>query len=127
MDMQTYQELALRTAPGGPPRNSDTETLYITGERTQWLLGTLGLCGEAGEIAEVIKKHVFHGHPLDTETRSKLRKECGDVLWYLNYIAALLDRNLAEIADLNIEKLTTRYPEGTFSNERSMNRAVGDV
>ena len=127
MDMETYQELALRTAPGGPPRNSKTAALDLTGEQKQWLLGTLGLCGEAGELAEVIKKHVFHGHPMDAETRSKLRKECGDCLWYLNYIASLLDRNLGEIADLNIEKLTSRYPEGTFSTERSIHRAVGDV
>ena len=121
MDMQTYQELALRTAPGGPPRNSAVSV------DMQWLLGALGLCGESGEIAEIIKKHVFHGHPLDGETRSKLRKECGDVLWYLNYLANLLDRNLGEIADLNIEKLTSRYPKGTFSTERSIHRAVGDV
>ena len=127
MDMQTYQELALRTAPGGPPRNSRTVALALTGDQKQWLLGALGLCGEAGELAEVIKKHVFHEHPMDAETRSKLRKECGDCLWYLNYIAALLDRDLGEIADLNIEKLMARYPEGTFSAERSMCRAVGDV
>jgi NTP pyrophosphatase (non-canonical NTP hydrolase) len=78
----------------------------------------LGLTGEAGEVADIIKKTVFHGHELDLV---ELEKELGDVLWYLANIATVSGLNLSDIAEKNIEKLKKRYPEG-FSQERSINR-----
>lgn len=82
-------------------------------------VSTIKLCGEAGEVAELIGKHLGHGHDLD---RDKLRKELGDVLWYLADIAARNELTLAEIAEANIEKLRRRYPDG-FDPERSKHRS----
>lgn len=113
-----YQQLALLTAPGA-------EKISPTREQMELLLGGMGAAGEAGEIADDIKKHVFHGHPLDA---SKLTKEMGDVLWYLNYLAHVcLHTTLEAVMEANINKLAARYPEGTFSIERSVNRVAGDV
>ncbi|HSE45054.1 MAG TPA: nucleoside triphosphate pyrophosphohydrolase family protein, partial [Gemmatimonadales bacterium] len=78
----------------------------------------LGIAGEAGEVADLIKKWVGHGHPADTE---KLAKELGDVLWYVAALSAEFGLDMGEIAQLNIDKLRARYPEG-FSTERSLNR-----
>lgn len=78
----------------------------------------LGLSGEAGEVTELIKKHVGHGHDLN---REHMKKELGDVLWYVAECAALAGFTLEEVAQANIDKLSARYPEG-FSEWRSVNR-----
>jgi NTP pyrophosphatase (non-canonical NTP hydrolase) len=79
----------------------------------------LGIAGEAGEVADLIKKAVFHGHKIEKE---KIKKELGDVLWYTGQVARLAGITLEEVATANIEKLMKRYPEG-FSSEASINRA----
>lgn len=84
---------------------------------------TLGLSGESGEVAELVKKHLGHGHPLD---RDRVVKELGDVLWYVAALATLLRVPLAEVAEQNIEKLRARYPDG-FDHGRSQNRKEGDL
>lgn len=109
-----YQSLALRTA--------SKESLVD--ERTMLNAAALGLNGEAGEIADHVKKVMFHGHPLDNDTRDKIVKELGDILWYCAMGARALGVPLGEIARINVEKLMKRYPEG-FSSERSMNRPHG--
>ena len=78
----------------------------------------LGLAGESGEVADLIKKHIAHGHDLDLD---KLKKELGDVLWYIAGIAHLHGMTLSEVAIANIDKLLKRYPDG-FSHEASINR-----
>lgn len=94
------------------------------------LEGALGLSGETGEVVDIIKKAVYHGHAVTNETgscklskedRDKLIDELGDVLWYTNLIAYSVGAPLSEIADHNIKKLKNRYPEG-FSSEASKNR-----
>lgn len=69
----------------------------------------LGLAGEAGETAELIKKHLYHRAPLDKE---KVRKELGDVLWYVATLAHAAGLTLSDVALGNVDKLRTRYPEG---------------
>lgn len=81
----------------------------------------LGLAGESGEVVELIKKAVFHGHDLD---RLKLRKELGDVLWYLAAIATMCGLDLDDVAEGNISKLKARYPDG-FDKAASVARAEG--
>lgn len=83
--------------------------------------GGLGMAGESGEVADIIKKVVSQGHPLDAEKRGKIKKELGDVLWYIAEVATLLDLSLDEVAQDNVDKLLARYPEG-FSTDRSLNR-----
>ncbi len=80
--------------------------------------GVMGLCGEAGEAIDIVKKHLHQGHELD---RKKLAAELGDIAWYLAETAHALDIPLEEIFRGNIDKLKRRYPEG-FTTERSINR-----
>ena len=68
---------------------------------------TLGLCGESGEVAEKVKKHLRDGSSLD-----ELKKELGDVLWYISAIASDLKLSLDDIAETNISKLTSRLERG---------------
>ena len=82
------------------------------------LNGVMGLCGESGECIDLVKKHLFQGHPLD---REKLGRELGDVAWYLAEAAFALDLSLEEILRGNLDKLHSRYPQG-FDADRSMNR-----
>jgi NTP pyrophosphatase (non-canonical NTP hydrolase) len=78
---------------------------------------TLGISGEAGEVADEVKKLLYHGH----QPSGKLEKELGDVLWYVARLADVLGFKLSEIAEMNIEKLASRYPEG-FSKKASRER-----
>ncbi|WP_270943123.1 nucleoside triphosphate pyrophosphohydrolase family protein [Romboutsia lituseburensis] len=79
---------------------------------------TLGLVCESGEVGDIIKKHLYHGHDLD---KNKIVSELGDVMWYLNNICNVLDISIEEVAKSNIEKLMKRYPDG-FSKNDSINR-----
>lgn len=105
MKLNEYQELAFRTSGTG-----DYEKKLA--------VSALGIAGEAGEVADLIKKYVGHGHPLDVP---KITKELGDVLWYVSDIAALIGVSLEKVATTNIEKLKKRYPNG-FSERDSINR-----
>jgi NTP pyrophosphatase (non-canonical NTP hydrolase) len=78
----------------------------------------LGIGGEAGEVADMLKKHIGHGHDLEVD---KLGKELGDVLWYIQEIGHIIGYPLEQIARDNIEKLKKRYPGG-FDEEKSINR-----
>lgn len=82
------------------------------------LNGVMGLCGEAGEAIDIVKKHLHQGHALD---RDALKKELGDIAWYLAETAYALDIPLEEILTANLAKLKQRYPEG-FDAKKSMNR-----
>ncbi len=80
--------------------------------------GVMGLCGESGEVIDLVKKHLHQGHKLDKE---KITKELGDVMWYISEIAYSLDIDLETILKLNIDKLSKRYPNG-FNTNDSINR-----
>jgi NTP pyrophosphatase (non-canonical NTP hydrolase) len=85
--------------------------------------GALGLAGESGEVADLIKKAYFQGHAID---REHIAKELGDILWYIAEAATAIDYQLDDIAQMNINKLLARYPEG-FDAEKSLHRKEGDV
>ena len=88
------------------------------------LYAAIGMCGEAGEVSELVKKYEYHGHAIDTE---HLARELGDVLWYVAYMADLFGYSLGKIMAINQEKLAKRYPDGKFDAERSRNRKEGDI
>ena len=106
MTINEYQKLAMTTL--NP--ELDKKDILIN--------GVMGLCGESGEVIDIVKKHLAQGHELDKE---KIVKELGDVAWYIAEIATVLDVELEDILVQNIEKLKARYPEG-FSTEKSINR-----
>ncbi len=83
------------------------------------LNGVLGLSGESGECADIVKKHLFQGHEMN---KDKLKDELGDVLWYVALTAKGLGLTLEDIAQYNIEKLSKRYPTGHFRVEDSRHR-----
>lgn len=114
LDFDQYQALALRTA--SPESLVDAPTMLNA--------AALGLSGESGEIADHVKKVMFHGHPLDQATQDKIAKEIGDILWYCAIAAHGIGMGLGDVARMNVEKLRKRYPEG-FSTERSLNRPYG--
>lgn len=80
--------------------------------------GALGLSGEAGEVTDMIKKHLIYGKELDHD---KLKKECGDVLWYMAVILDGIGSSFEEVMALNIAKLEARYPSG-FSEQAALDR-----
>lgn len=101
-----------------------TEALRTAQEKCRKLANCgLGLAGEAGECADLIKKHLFHGHDLNKE---HLAKELGDVAWYLAVTAYAIGYPLEDVLKLNIDKLRQRYPDG-FDADRSQHRAKEDV
>lgn len=91
--------------------------------RADFLTGALGLSGEAGELNDLVKKWIFHKKPLD---REHMKKEIGDVCWYIADICHSMGFDLGEIFQMNIDKLKARYPEG-FSEQRANNRSEGDI
>lgn len=108
MTPDDYVALAMRTIPPG----SSAERMILN--------GALGLAGEAGEVADYVKKHIFHNHPFDKDS---ITDELGDILWYIALFCYALDESLESILKKNIAKLVSRYPNG-FSSERSINRGV---
>lgn len=88
------------------------------------LYAAIGMCGEAGEVSELVKKYAYHGHTIDTE---HLARELGDVLWYVSYMAHLFGYSLGKIMEMNQDKLAKRYPDGKFDEERSRNRKEDDI
>lgn len=105
MNMLDYQQNVMRTA-----RNA-------LSHRDKLLNGALGL-GEAGEVQNLIKKSVYHGHDIPVVD---VCDELGDILFYVTWLADTLGWSLEQVAAHNVSKLKRRYPDG-FSEERSKNR-----
>lgn len=143
LSFDQYQKETLRTAAGSVKINhGETKGDDIPGIN----LGAVGVAGESTELFELfvgqmknfmqaaelvvtagktldyLKKVVFHDHPID---REKVKKELGDVLWYVSVLAHMCGFSLSEIAEANVAKLRIRFPEG-FDSARSMNRKPGD-
>lgn len=127
MTGNNYQKLAMRTNDQMADHRLNKELLKHT-----WpedikvggiLNGVLGLTGESGEFADVIKKWIFHEKPLDMD---HAKKELGDVLWYVAMICESFNWSMEEIMSLNIDKLIARYPEG-FDTDKANNRKAGDI
>ena len=86
-----------------------------------------GMCSEAGEFMEIVKKLKFQGKPYDNANKEHLTKELGDIMWYVAQAALALDVRLDEVIYTNTLKLAARYPNQMFEVGYSENRAPGDI
>ena len=91
------------------------------------LTASVGMCAEAGEFTEVVKKIVFQGKPVNEENLFHLKRELGDIMWYVAQACMGLGTSLDEIIEMNVDKLKARYPGGEFDVHYSENRKEGDV
>lgn len=108
---ESYTDLALKTL------NKD-----VFEQKDLILNASLGLSGEVGEVNDIIKKYMYHGHKLDDDMKEKIILELGDVCWYVALMAWAIDKTKFEdVLNKNIEKLEKRY-HGEFSTEKSVNR-----
>lgn len=107
-----YQRLANRTLLPAPE-------MKLTDAEVMKLWNAIGLAGEAGELCELIKKGILHRHGIDLD---KIKKEAGDICWYLAGLLTQLGLSFDEVLSGNIEKLKQRYPDG-FTSADSKKRA----
>lgn len=124
MNGKEYQNLAMRTNDG----NANFRLRQAQVDNIEYDVGgifnsCLGLSGEVGEFNNMIKKWVFHEKKIDVE---HLKKECGDILWYIAMVCHSFNWNMDEIMQMNIDKLKARYPDG-FDITKSNNRKIDDV
>ena len=91
------------------------------------ITAAFGLSAEAGEFTEVVKKILLQGKPYNEDNVFHMKRELGDICWYLSQAFMALDTNFEEILQMNYEKLSARYPEGSFNVYKSENRVENDV
>ena len=91
------------------------------------LTAALGLTAESGEFTEVVKKIILQGKPYNEDNVFHLKRELGDICWYLAQACMALDTTFDEIIEMNVEKLQSRYPGGEFDVHHSENRKEGDL
>lgn len=106
LTLDQYMMLAMRTAN------------HEQSDRDKLAEAAMGIAGEAGEVVDHIKKHFSQGHKLN---KDEVSKELGDLLWYMAYMAYILELSLDDVGYGNIEKLERRYPNG-FDTQNSINR-----
>ncbi len=109
MDFNKYQELAGRTIANKHKGAMELHALH-------------GMVGEIGELHSLYQKN-FQGHHFDVE---HAKKELGDLLWFVAEYCSAMGWNMSDVAQLNIDKLKARFPDG-FEAERSLNRKAGDI
>ena len=94
---------------------------------TQLLTAALGLTAESGEFTEVVKKIFLQGKPYNEDNVFHMKRELGDICWYLAQACMALDTTFDEVIEMNVEKLQSRYPGGSFDVHNSENRKEGDL
>ena len=91
------------------------------------LTAALGLTAESGEFTEVVKKIILQGKPYNEDNVFHMKRELGDICWYLAQACMALDTTFDEIIEMNVDKLKARYPGGEFDVHKSENRREGDL
>ena len=91
------------------------------------LTAALGLTAESGEFTEVVKKIILQGKPYNEDNVFHMKRELGDICWYLAQACMALDTTFDEIIEMNVDKLKARYPGGEFDVHKSENRKEGDL
>ena len=132
VDLNKYKEFVkeVTSAPSldWPVLSSHLTGLEVNGANvTQLATAALGLTAESGEFAEVVKKIFFQGKPYNEENVFHMKRELGDICWYLAQACMALDTTFDEVIEMNVEKLKARYPGGEFDVHKSENRKEGDL
>ena len=117
-ESKKYYDFAQRIAILQDRDNFPTERL---------LTSAVGMSAEAGEFTEVVKKIIFQGKPVNEENLFHLKRELGDIMWYVAQACMGLNVSLDEIIEMNVDKLKSRYPGGSFDVHYSENRKEGDL
>lgn len=91
------------------------------------MTGAIGIASEGGEFAEIVKKCVFQGKPLDDDTVFHIKRELGDIAWYFVNACRAIGENPSAVIEENVRKLEARYPGGAFDVHYSENRKDGDL
>ena len=91
------------------------------------LTAALGLTAESGEFTEVVKKIILQGKPYNEDNVFHMKRELGDICWYIAQACMALDTSFDEIIEMNVDKLKARYPGGEFDVNKSENRKEGDL
>ena len=91
------------------------------------LTAALGLTAESGEFTEIVKKIILQGKPYNNENVFHMKRELGDICWYIAQACMALDTTFDEIIEMNVNKLEARYPGGSFDVHKSENRKEGDL
>jgi len=91
------------------------------------ITAAFGLTAEAGEFTEVVKKIILQGKPYNEDNVFHMKRELGDICWYIAQACMALDTSFDEIMEMNVEKLKARYPGGEFDVHNSENRKDGDL
>lgn len=132
IDSQKYIEFVRQTTS---PASSDINVIIDRIKEldnqgiklTHLLTFALGASAEIGEAIEIVKKCLLQGKPFNDEAKFKISRELSDVMWYIAQFCIAMDVSFEDIMQINYEKLSARYPEGSFSVYRSENRVEGDV
>ena len=132
VDTQKYTEF-VNAVTSIESKDSDAFTirlreLYEEGLPVERLLtAAVGMSAESGEFTEIVKKMIFQGKPVNEDNLFHLKRELGDIMWYVAQACMALDTDFNEIIEMNVEKLKARYPGGEFDVHYSENRKEGDV
>ena len=94
---------------------------------SQLLTAALGLGAESGEFTEIVKKNILQGKPYNEDNVFHMKRELGDICWYIAQACMALDTTFDEIIEMNVDKLKKRYPGGEFNVHQSENRKEGDL
>ena len=132
VDTKKYIEFVYGVT-SAPSQDSDVlqeriSELVLGGADVSHLLtAALGLAAESGEFTEVVKKIILQGKPYNEENVFHMKRELGDVCWYIAQACMALDTTFDEIIEMNVDKLKARYPGGEFDVHKSENRREGDL
>ena len=132
VDFEKYTEF-VDAVTSNESKGSDAFTvrlreLYAEGLPVERLLtAAVGMSAESGEFTEIVKKMIFQGKPVNEENLFHLKRELGDIMWYVAQACMALDTTFDEIVEMNVEKLKARYPGDEFDVHYSENRKKGDL
>lgn len=105
-----------------------TLDLHEAGCDVQRLMtAAVGVCAEGGEFMEIVKKMMFQGKPYNEDNVYHMKRELGDIMWYLAQACIALEVTFEELVEMNVDKLQARYPGGSFDVHYSENRKEGDL